>query len=109
MASYMGPASEGCENWWVYWSHIRNFFYVYSYASGLLISKALQAKVRQDKAFVKNVKLFLSAGISQSPKDIFADMGVDITDKQFWTQGLDEIEELLNQTEKLAKKLGKIT
>lgn len=109
MASYMGPASEGCENWWVYWSHIRNFFYVYSYASGLLISKALQAKVRQDKKFIKNVKQFLSAGISQSPKDIFADMGVDITDKRFWAQGLDEIEELMDATEKLAKKLDKIT
>ncbi len=39
MAAYMGNAvlqSEGSENWWVYWNHIRYFFYVYSYASGLL-------------------------------------------------------------------------
>jgi oligoendopeptidase F len=108
MESYMGPASDGCENWWVYWSHIRNFFYVYSYASGLLISKAMQAKVRQDKNFIKQVKIFLSAGISKSPKDIFSDMDIDITDKKFWEQGLDEIETLLNDTEVLAKKLGKI-
>lgn len=108
MESYMGPASEGCENWWVYWSHIRNFFYVYSYASGQLISKVLQSKVRKDKSFIKEVKTFLSAGISKSPKDIFSDMGIDITDKNFWEQGLDEIEQLLDETEALAKKLGKI-
>lgn len=109
MASYMGTASEGCENWWVYWSHIRNFFYVYSYASGLLISKALQAKVRRDHAFIAEVKSFLSAGVSKSPKDIFADMGLDITDKNFWEHGLDEIAQLLEATETLARKLGKIT
>ncbi len=108
MASYMGEASEGCENWWVYWSHIRNFFYVYSYASGLLISKAMQAKVRQDNSFVADVKTFLSTGISKSPKNIFAGMGIDITDNAFWNQGLDEIEQLLDETESLAKKLHKI-
>jgi oligoendopeptidase F len=108
MTSYMGDASEGCENWWVYWSHIRNFFYVYSYASGLLISKAMQAKVRQDKSFMSNVKTFLSAGVSQSPKTVFSDMGIDIADANFWEQGLDEIETLLHETEQLAKKLGKI-
>ena len=42
MSAYMGDfveQSEGSENWWIYWGHIRSFFYVYSYASGLLISK----------------------------------------------------------------------
>jgi oligoendopeptidase F len=40
--------------------------------------------------------------------NIFAKLGIDITDKQFWDRGLDEIEKLLNDTEALAKKLGKI-
>ena len=111
MESYMGDAvekSEGSENWWVYWSHIRVFFYVYSYASGLLISKAMQSKVRENKDFIKKVKDFLSSGMSKSPKDIFAEMGIDVTKKEFWEQGLGEIENLLNETEALAKKLGKI-
>jgi len=108
MKKYMGPAvsqSPGAENWWVYWSHIRNFFYVYSYASGLLISKALQNKVKKDPAFIAEVKEFLSAGSSASPKDIFAKMGIDITDRHFWRAGLAEIDEQLTQAEKLAKKL----
>jgi oligoendopeptidase F len=111
MAAYMGDAveqSQGSENWWIYWSHIRSFFYVYSYASGLLISKSLQHSVRKDPVFIGKVRDFLSAGLSDSPKNIFAHLGVDITDEQFWNKGLDEIEELLNETMTLAKKLGKM-
>src|SRR5260221_11763227 len=93
---------------WVNWSHIRNFFYVYSYASGLLISKSLQNFVKQDKSFIKNVKNFLASGTSKSPKEIFMEMGIDISDKNFWNKGLDEIENLLTETEKLAVKLGKL-
>jgi oligoendopeptidase F len=111
MAAYMGNAvlqSEGSENWWVYWNHIRYFFYVYSYASGLLISKSLQNSVKRDPAFIHKVKEFLSVGLSDSPRNIFLKLGIDISDKQFWDRGLDEVERLLNETERLAKRLGKI-
>ncbi|KKQ41430.1 MAG: Oligoendopeptidase, pepF/M3 family [Microgenomates group bacterium GW2011_GWC1_37_8] len=111
MVSYMGPyveQSEGSENWWVSWSHIRYFFYVYSYASGLLISKSLQASVKTDPKFILKVKEFLSAGLSDSPKNIFSKLGIDITDNKFWEKGISEVEYLLLETESLAKKLGKI-
>ncbi len=111
MAAYMGRSVEqspGSENWWVYWGHIRSFFYVYSYASGLLISKSLQNAVKSDPAFIAKVKEFLSAGTSDSPKNIFAHMGIDITDKGFWEKGLDEVENLLTETTALARKLGKL-
>jgi oligoendopeptidase F len=100
--------SKGSENWWVYWSHIRYFFYVYSYAMGLLISKYLQSKVKEDPGFIEEVKKFLSTGLSKSPKDIFIKLGIDITKKSFWEKGLSEIETLLTNTEKLAKKIGYI-
>ncbi|PWU22646.1 hypothetical protein C5B42_05400 [Candidatus Cerribacteria bacterium 'Amazon FNV 2010 28 9'] len=111
MSAYMGPfveQSKGSENWWLAWTHIRTFFYVYSYASGLLISKSLQASVRKDHSFITQVKGFLSAGTSDSPRNIFARLGIDITDKAFWENGMREIEAMLNETETLAKKLGKI-
>lgn len=110
MAAYMGDAveqSRGAENWWVYWSHIRSFFYVYSYASGLLISKSLQHSVRLDPGFIEKVKGFLSAGLSDSPRNIFSGLGVDIEDRRFWDRGLDEVEDLLEETESLAKRLRK--
>ncbi len=112
MGSYMGNVVEqsaGSQNWWIYWGHIRNFFYVYSYASGLLISKSMQHAVRQDHAFVEKVKEFLAAGRSDSPKNIFAKLGIDITREDFWNKGIDEVERLLIETETLAKKLGKIS
>ncbi len=111
MASYMGEfveQSPESERWWVYWSHIRYFFYVYSYASGLLISKSLQSAVKKDMKFVEKVKELLSAGSSMSPKEIFLKLGINIKDKEFWDKGLSEIEDLLNETEKLAIKLRKI-
>ncbi len=111
MRAYMGPAVEqspGSQNWWIHWSHIRNFFYNYSYAHGLLISKALQARVRKDPTYIQQVKQFLAAGSSQSPKNIFASIGLDITHPKFWRSGVQEIEKLLKETKQLAKKLGKV-
>ena len=110
MATYMGDAveqSSGSENWWIYWGHTRSFFYVYSYASGLLISKSLQKSVKENPHFIEKVKDFLSAGLSSSPENIFRRLGIDITDKGFWNKGLDEVESLLQETMKLAGKLGK--
>lgn len=111
MASYMGPFVEhtaGSENWWVYWSHIRYFFYVYSYAGGLLISKALQHSVKENPFFISKVKEFLSAGLSDSPRNIFRKLGIDIGNAVFWHKGLDEVEHLLDETIALARKLGRI-
>jgi oligoendopeptidase F len=111
MASYMGDSVEqspGSDNWWIYWGHIRSFFYVYSYASGLLISKSLQNSVKEDPRFIGKVKDFLSAGLSDAPKNIFLRLGIDITDKRFWDRGIEEVETLLNETIHLAEKLGKI-
>lgn len=109
MSAYMGPAVEqspGSTNWWVGWSHIRNFFYVYSYASGLLISKSLQNSVKSDPGFISQVKSFLSAGSSASPQDLFARMGIDITDSKFWDMGIMETDMLLQDAEHTWKEVN---
>ncbi len=111
MAAYMGDFVEqtkGSENWWVYWSHIRYFFYVYSYASGLLISKSLQNSVKKDPAYMGKVKGFLSAGLSDSPENIFLNLGIDIRNRKFWEVGLQEVERLLENTVALAQNLRKV-
>ena len=111
MMLYLGETFERSDSMkigWIYWSHIRDHFYVYSYASGLLISKYLQAQVKKDKKFISKVKEFLSAGTSKSPKEIFMSLGIDITKESFWISGLKEIEAHLIEAEKLAKKLKKV-
>jgi oligoendopeptidase F len=108
---YMGSAVEqtpGSENWWMHITHLRVFFYNYQYAAGILIAKALHNFAKKDPKFIFKIKEFLSAGTSESPQKIFKKIDIDIADKNFWGRGIDEMEELLNKTEKLAKKLGKI-
>lgn len=111
MFAYMGSSvkkSPGSENWWLHWPHIRDYFYVYSYVSGLLISKYLQNEVIKDSHFVNKVKNFLAIGRCQSPLIAFSKLGINIADPMFWQKGLLEIKNLLIETEKLARKLGKI-
>ena len=109
MKKYLGQAvtfPKGSENWWVYWSHFRNFFYVYSYASGLLIAKSLQTKVRENPPFIQEVKKFLGAGLSASPKELFLNLGLDISRPDFWQAGIDQFAKLLIETEKLSNSLA---
>ncbi len=111
MSTYMGSSvlqDYDAENWWMYWSHFRSPFYVYSYASGLLMSNGMNALIKKDPKQWENVKNFFYTGASKSPKKIFKEMGIDIEDKKFWEDGLKEIQKLLRDTKKLAKKLGKI-
>lgn len=98
MSAYMGPAvkqSAGSQRWWIYWSHIRSYFYNYSYAFGLLISKIMQQRVRADKSYVNQVKKFLSVGTSQSPRSILADIGIDVTDSGTWNEGITQVRDTL--------------
>lgn len=110
MSAYMGPAvlqDNDAENWWMYWSHFRSPFYVYSYASGLLLANGMRAIIRKDKERWKDIKKFFYTGTSKSPEQVFKEMGIDIKDEEFWRGGLLEVKKLLQETKKLAKKLGK--
>ena len=106
MASYLGVTVELTEDdgyFFVYWSHIRRFFYVYSYAYGQLISRALYEGVKRDPAFVERVDAFLSAGSSASPEDIFAACGLDVRSPEFFKEGLVGIERDLAALEHMIK------
>jgi oligoendopeptidase F len=108
MSAYLGEAVEFDEDhklWWLYWPHIRLPFYVYSYASGLLISKSLQNKVKENPEFISKVKEFLSAGSHKSTFEIFSDLGIDISKKEFWESGINQINTMMDEFEKLGKEL----
>jgi oligoendopeptidase F len=104
MAAYLGPAFQLREDdgyFFVTWSHLRNFFYVYTYAFGEIISSALYAKYKQDASFKDKIKHFLSQGGSASPEDIFAQIGADVRDPAFFQEGLKKIEQDIVKLEKL--------
>ena len=111
MSEYCGPSvvmNAGAENWWVYWSHIRSFFYVFSYAFGYLVSKNLQSLVKADHTNISKVKKLLETGSFLKPEDALKEVGIDINSKEFWKNGISQIEVVLNEATQLAKKLGKV-
>ncbi|MEX2010448.1 MAG: M3 family oligoendopeptidase [Parcubacteria group bacterium] len=106
MKSYLGPSVDVTEDdgyFFVYISHIRRFFYVFSYAYGQLTSRALYEKLRQDKSFAPKIEKFLTAGRSKSPIDIFKDIGIDTSKKAFFEAGLRGIEKDIERLEKLTR------
>lgn len=109
MSDYMGDSvtMENAHLWWIYWGHIRKYFYVYSYASGALISKTMQAKYKEDNSFIEKVKSFLEAGETKTPRELFSDMGIKI-DKDFFTEGVLEIGKNLDEAISIGEKIGKI-
>lgn len=107
MKAYLGPKftlSKEDGYYYVAWSHIRSFFYVYAYAYGKLVSKALYQRYKKDKSFWNEIEKFLKAGGSKSPHDIFTEIGVDTYDVNFWKEGLKGIEREIEEFEELLKK-----
>jgi oligoendopeptidase F len=110
MQAYLGKSVDVTKEdgyFFVSWSHIRRFFYVYSYAYGQLVSRALYEKWKADPSYAKKIEQFLSAGRSMSPKDIFKSIGIN-TNEAFFEAGLKGIEADITKLEKLAKKYKKI-
>jgi oligoendopeptidase F len=106
VGAYLGPIVKMNEidgNFFVWWSHIRRFFYVYSYAFGQLISKALYSKYKEDKSYLQKIEKFLRAGGSDTPENIFKSVGIDVTKPDFWINGLKSIEADIKKLEKLTK------
>lgn len=104
LQSYLGSAfqlsvKDGYS--FVYISHFRNFFYVYNYVFGHLISRLMAERLKQDKKFINKINKFLLAGGSDSPKNIFKSIGIDINSPVLWQESLSYIEKDL----KLLKKL----
>lgn len=104
MLAYLGPLFKmEPDNGYMFvsWSHIRRFFYVYSYAFGLIVSRALLHRYKQDPSFWKKIEQFLSAGGSESPEDILKHIGIDVTAPTFFKEGLKSVEEDIDKLEAL--------
>ncbi len=97
--------------WW--WSYVLHFvhypFYCYAYAFGELLVLALYDMYKEKgEEFVPQYLDLLKAGGSEDPKDLLAEIGVDITDPDFWQRGLSVLREKVDRVEELAEETGKI-
>jgi oligoendopeptidase F len=100
----LGPAvklNEGYENFWLYIPHfIHSPFYVYAYAFGDCLVNSLYAVYeRTPEGFQQRYLELLKAGGSKHHKELLAPFGLDATDPNFWTLGLDVIDSLITELE----------
>ncbi|MDZ7659347.1 M3 family oligoendopeptidase [Fodinibius sp.] len=99
------------EEYNLWWSYIPHFLhtpgYVYAYAFGELLVLALyQEYTRSENGFSDKYIEMLRAGGSDWPENIVGKLGLDITQPDFWDNGLSAIEEMIKQAEELAKKIN---
>jgi oligoendopeptidase F len=107
MQAYLGPTFKMIPDdgyMFVSWSHIRRFFYVYSYAYGSLVSKALLRRYKKDPSFWTKIELFLSAGGKDTPENILREIGIDVSAPEFFLDGLKTIEDDIALLERLTTK-----
>lgn len=53
----------------------------------------------QDEEFVPKLKALLAAGSSKSPAELAAELGFDISSKEFWPKGMKQFEKFINMLE----------
>ncbi len=105
-----GSSVTMTENYASWWSYVPHFLstpgYVYAYAFGELLVLALFNLYRErGAAFVPQFIEVLAAGDSDWPEKILAKVGVDLSDLNFWSHGLDAVRSLVEQEEQLAKQV----
>jgi oligoendopeptidase F len=91
-------------SWWSYIPHfIHTPGYVYAYAFGNLLALAVYARYEKEgESFVPSYLQLLSAGGSDSPETLGRMVGVDLADPNFWSAGLQVVDELVSEAESLA-------
>ncbi|MFW9965051.1 MAG: M3 family oligoendopeptidase [Candidatus Sifarchaeia archaeon] len=83
----------------------RTQFYNYPYAFGKLLVFALFRLYKEEgSSFIPKMKRILSAGASESPKNLLAEVGLDISDPKFWEIGFELAQEYLDEYEAIVKK-----
>jgi oligoendopeptidase F len=75
-------------------------FYNYPYVYAQLYVFALYRLYKeQGKDFVPKLKKLLVSGSSKSPRELAAEIGLDIADPAFWEKGMKQAEEFINMLE----------
>jgi len=92
------------------WAYIPHFvhtpFYCYAYVFGELLVLSLYRMYQQEgQAFVPRYLQLLESGCRESPEQLLAAAGADISQPGFWQQGLDVLGDMVTRAEELAKQV----
>ena len=93
--------SEEFRHEWLTIPHIYHTpFYCYAYCFGQLLVLALYQRYKeQGAAFVPGYLKLLATGGSARPETMLAEVGVDITDADFWRGGFAVVDEMVTELE----------
>ena len=91
----------------VWWSYVGHFLhtpgYVYAYAFGNLLALSVYHRYLElGEGFVDDYLDFLAAGGSTRPDELVRRIGMDITDPGFWDAGLQILDGMVTEVERLA-------
>jgi oligoendopeptidase F len=91
----------------VWWSYVGHFVhtpgYVYAYAFGNLLALSVYHRyLERGPSFVDDYLDFLAAGGSTRPDELVKRIGMDITDPAFWDAGLNILDGMVAEVERLA-------
>lgn len=86
---------------WVSIPHIYNTpFYCYAYSFGQLLVLSLYRRFQKEgDSFIPSYLKMLAYGGSARPVDILNEVGIDMTDPEFWQGGFDVIKDLVDELE----------
>jgi oligoendopeptidase F len=90
---------------WVYIPHFYHTpFYTYAYSFGnlLVLSLYRQYKLEGRSSFVPKYFKILSSGGSRKPEELLMEADIDISREEFWQQGFDYVQEMIQQLKALA-------
>ncbi len=99
--------SPGYGSWWSYIPHfVVSPGYVYAYAYGYLFSLAIFRRYeREGESIVEPYLELLRLGGSRRPEELAQLVGLDVTDRALWEDGLAAVDELLGEAEGIASSL----
>jgi len=100
----LGPALHFEDEYRHFWAYIPHFihspFYVYAYAFGDCLVNALYAVYQEEEEdFESKYLAMLSAGGTLRHKELLAPFGLDASNPEFWSRGLDIISGFVDQLE----------
>jgi oligoendopeptidase F len=81
-----------------YMANYRFYNYPYVYAQ-LFVFALYRLFKEQGKGFVPKLKKLLASGSTKSPRELAAEIGLDIADRAFWEKGMKQAEEFLRLLE----------
>ena len=112
-AEMLGDAVEITEGYRSWWSYVPHFIavpgYVYAYSYGQLLALAVYRQYEERGSdFVPRYLELLGSGGSDTPENLAAIVGCDLTDPGFWDGGLAIIQQELEAAEAAAKEAGRL-